>query len=152
MKAKAVGEYHNYISCVESWTYVKLWCIAESMTSEDINAATLRNNTDFFQQHIRIRGLINKLHAEDILSDDDTRFIKTLDHESEKIDEILNVIRNSSSKDYDTFVSFLRQSGQTLVADVAEKGGGQLSFHFNNNNYGPSNDIFFIDQTDSATV
>src|SRR6218665_452183 len=99
------------------------------MTIDDINAAILRNNTDFFQQHIRIKGLINKLHAADILSDEDTRYIKTLDHESEKIDEILNTIRNSSSEDYDTFVSFLHKSGQTMVADVAEKGGGELSLH-----------------------
>jgi len=90
----------------------------------DINAAILRNNTDFLNQHIRPRGVIDKLHAVEILSDEDTRYIKTLRHVGEKNDEMLNVIRNATSENYNIFVSYLRESGQTLVADVAEKGGG----------------------------
>lgn len=92
----------------------------------DIIAAILRNTTEYLMEYMRPEGLIDKLHAVECLTDDDTRYIKTLPIRSEKNDEILNVIDNE--KKYNDLISGLRQTRQHLSADIVEKGGGILSF------------------------
>lgn len=90
----------------------------------DIIAAIMRNTTDYLMEYMKPEGLIDKLHATECLTDDDTRYIKTLQPRTEKNDEILNVI--DDEKKYYDLINCLRQTKQHLAADIVEKGGGNL--------------------------
>lgn len=89
-------------------------------------AAVLRNNHYFLIYHMKARGLIDKLHHADCLTDDDTRYIKCQTYEHDKIDETLNVMRDLSIEKYAVYVESLRQTDQHLAADISETGGVTL--------------------------
>ena len=88
----------------------------------------MRNNTDYFLEYIRPRGLIDRLHARECLTDEETRYIKTLKEDNDKNDEILKVIRGLGPEKYNVLIEILRNLNQNLVAEIAEKGGGEYSY------------------------
>jgi len=82
---------------------------------------------DYFTEHIKPKLLINKLHALGIIRDERMRHLRSMSYESEKNYEVLNIIRAASTDKYADFVRCLRETDQNMVADVAEKGGGELT-------------------------
>lgn len=105
-----------------SWILLFVTAVAD----EDTIPAIIRNNFEFFKEHIRPTNLILKLGSLKILTDNNKRFIRSLEITKDKNHEILNIIRGSSVKNYYEFIKCLRETEQGLVANVAEKGGGML--------------------------
>lgn len=86
-------------------------------------ATVVSNNRYYLSLQITPRGLIDKLHHAECLTDDDTRFIKCQTYDHDKIDEMLSVVRDLSIEKYAVYVDCLRQTNQHLYADIAETGG-----------------------------
>lgn len=96
------------------------------MTEFEILAAILMNNFDYFVEFMAPKVLIDRLHAKECLTDEKTRFTKTLKSDRDKSDEIIKVIRGIPSK-YNVFVDILREKEQYRLAEVADRGGGRMN-------------------------
>lgn len=101
-----------------------------ALRQDEIIPAIIRNNMDYFTEHIEPRQLINKLHGLGIIRDERMRHLRSMSHKAEKNYEVLNIIRAAPIEDYYRFVQCLRETDQSLVAEVAEKGGGEFNLVF----------------------
>lgn len=86
-------------------------------------ATVVSNNRYYLSLHVTPKGLIDKLHHAECITDDDTRFIKCQTYDHDKIDETLSVIRDLNIEKYAVYVDCLRQTNQHLHADISEMGG-----------------------------
>lgn len=70
-------------------------------------------------------NLIRRLEEVGCLTSEEANFIESLQHNSEKNHELLNIARSLNFKKHFAFIESLHVCGQLKVANVLEKGGGK---------------------------
>ena len=86
---------------------------------EEIHREKLRRKLIFLLQNLKVDNFVDHVYSSqhNILSDEDFEKISTQRTESDKIRQLVLVLRRSGPKAFDVCIHSLKSSGQAFIAD-----------------------------------
>lgn len=88
----------------------------------------IKSNRQFLQEYLEPDILIKPLISAGCLTMKQSVFIRNISNRGGRSHELLKVIRSDPCEKQRNFIDCLRSTNQQRIADLIEKGGGNMSF------------------------